>query len=275
MYVAGKDKTCTTPGYTAHKACTECDYTEGKSTIAPGHTWGEYVYDNNATTTADGTKTRTCSGCGAKQSITATGTKLPAPAPEVKPVVDTSKVFNDVVADEWYKEYVDYAYTHKIFVGNEDGTFKPLANITRAEFVQVLANLSGVDTSNKKVLTKFADVAWGEWYTPAIKWAYEKGIVAGRSTTHFGPNEVITREEMCVMIVRYATYRGVTLYAVESKQVFADDSAISDWAKSAVYICQQADIVNGKLNNVFDPAGTGIRAEASVIFTKLHQEYLK
>ncbi len=265
--VVAKSATCTEDGYTAHKVCEKCGYTEGKTVIAKGHSFGEYVYNNDATFDKDGTKTRTCSVCGHTETVTATETK--------KPIVNTAEVFTDVVKGEWYKEYVDLAYSYGIFKGNEDGTFKPLANITRAEFVQVLANLSGIDTTNKKVLSKFVDVKYGEWYTPAIKWANANGIVAGKSETHFAPDEAITREQMCVMLVNYANFRGISLVAVEAKQAFVDDANISDWAKAAVYTCQMADIVNGKGEGRFDPQNTGIRAEASVIFTKFYKAYLQ
>ena len=201
-------------------------------------------------------------------------TPTPEPTPVEKPIVDTTAIFSDVVQD-WYTSYVNYAYTYSIFKGNEDGTFKPLSNITRAEFVQVLANITGVDTSNKQLITKFVDAKPGDWFTPAVKWANENGIVAGKNATQFGPEENITREQMCVMIVNYAKFKGITLKAVEAKEAFVDDAAISSWAKDAVYACQMADIVNGKGGGRFDPAGTGLRAEASVIFTKFHQSYLR
>ena len=230
------------------------------------HSFGNYVYNNDATTLTDGTKTRTCSTCAYKETVTAVGTKLVT-------IVDTTKIFSDV-AQDWYTTYVNYAYSHNIFKGNEDGTFKPLANITRAEFVQVLANITNVNTSNKAVTTKFYDVKSGDWFAPAVKWANDNGIVAGYGA-EFKPQNNITREQMCVMIVNYAKYRGISLKIVEAKEAFADDWAISSWAKDAVYACQMADIVNGKGAGRFDPAGTGLRAEASVIFTKFHQSYLK
>ena len=230
------------------------------------HSFGAYVYNNNATTSADGTKTRTCSVCGHSETVVEVGSKLPA-------IQDTTKIFTDV-AQDWYTTYVNYAYTYNIFKGNEDGTFKPLANITRAEFVQVLANITNVNTSNKAVVTKFYDVKSGDWFAPAVKWANDNGIVAGYGA-EFKPQNNITREQMCVMIVNYAKYRGISLKVVEAKETFADDYAISSWAKDAVYACQMADIVNGKGGGRFDPAGTGLRVEASVIFTKFHQSYLR
>jgi len=165
-------------------------------------------------------------------------------------------------------------YTFKIFTGTSATTFSPNSSITRAQFVQVLANLEGIDTSNKKITTKFTDVPSGKWYTPAVKWASENSIVSGVGNGKFSPNKKVTREQMCVMLVNYAKFKGITLNKVEAKATFADNNKISSWAKDAVYVCQQANIVNGKSNNKFDPKGTGTRAEAATIFTTYHKDYI-
>ena len=188
--------------------------------------------------------------------------------------MDSSVVFNDVIQNKWYKQYVDYSVVFDIFSGTSVNKFSPNNNITRAQFVQVLANLQGVDTSNRNVTTQFTDVPAKKWFTAAVKWASDNKIVNGVGNSKFEPNANVTREQMCVMLVNYAKFKNITLRVIESKENFADDSKISQWAKTAVYICQQADIVNGKGAGKFDPQGTGTRAEATVIFTKFHKDYL-
>ncbi len=189
--------------------------------------------------------------------------------------VDTSKMFNDVKAKAWYKQYVDYAVEQGIFTGTGKDTFSPNSNITRAQFVQVLANLVGVDTSNRNVTTSFKDVPAKKWYTAAVKWASDNKIVNGVGEGKFDPGANVTREQMCVMLVNFAAFKKITLKSVEGRENFSDDGKISKWAKAAVYTCQQADIVNGKGAGKFDPKGTGTRAEASVMFTKFHKDYMK
>ncbi len=202
-----------------------------------------------------------------------TPTPTPNPTPEVE-IKDTSKIFEDIPAKKWFKEYVDYSVAYGIFKGKTKTEFAPNDNITRAEFVQVLANLQGVDTSNRNVTTSFIDVPAKKWFTPAVKWASDNKIVNGVGNGKFDPNANVTREQMCLMLVNFAKFKSITLKSVESKENFADDGSISKWAKNAVYTCQQADIVNGKGAGKFDPQGTGTRAEASVIFTKFHKDYL-
>ncbi len=180
----------------------------------------------------------------------------------------------DIKSGSWYEQYAKYSVAHGIFTGTSDTTFHPNQKITRAQFVQVLANLVGVDTSNRNVTTSFKDVPSKKWFTSAVKWASENKVVNGMGDGKFEPNANVTREQMCVMLVNFAKFKNITLKAVENKENFTDDTKISQWAKTAVYICQQADIVNGKGKGNFDPKGTGTRAEACVIFTKLHKDYM-
>ncbi len=259
--------------------CDGCDEISGDKTVAVGepskdaHNYSEYVPNNNATTESDGTKTRTCTLCGDIDTVTDEGTKLPKPEPEVE-IKDTSEIFTDIDAKAWYKEYVDYVVAYGIFTGTSKTEFSPTMNITRAQFVQVLANLEGVDTSNRNVTTVFTDVPAKKWFTAAVKWASDNKIVNGVGNNRFDPEANVTREQMCVMLVNFTQFKDIALKAVEPKESFADDKNISGWAKSAVYTCQTADIVNGKGKGIFDPQGTGTRAEASVIFTKFHKDYL-
>lgn len=183
-------------------------------------------------------------------------------------------IFKDVPSDSWYKEYVDYSVSNGIFNGTSSTTFAPLMTMTRSQFVQVLANVSGVNTSNRYVSTSFTDVPSGKWFAPAVKWASENGIVNGTGNGKFSPNNNISREDMCLMLVRYASYKNLNLRPIKNKTVFADDSKIGSWAKDAVYTCQMAEIVGGKGNNKFDPKATGSRAEAATIFTRFHKNYL-
>jgi len=235
------EASCTGTGLTEGKHCSVCNTVIKKqeTTKAKGHSYSYGV----------------CKVCGDKD-------------PNYIPT------FTDVKAKAWYKQYVDYSVKNGIFSGTSKTTFSPNDNITRAQFVQVLANLEGVDTSNRNVKTQFSDVPAKKWFTAAVKWASENKIVNGVGGGKFDPNANVTREQMCLMLTNYAKFKGITLKAVEAKESFADDKKISKWAKTAVYTCQMADIVNGKGAGKFDPQGTGTRAEASVIFTKFHKDYL-
>ena len=231
----------------------------------PPHQYGSYLYNNDATCEKDGTKTRTCALCQKPQTITAGGTKL----------IDSSKKFKDVPQKAWYKQYVDYAVTNGIFTGTSATTFSPNTNMTRAQFVQVFANLSGVDTSNKKVHSGFTDVPQGKWFTPAVAWAAKNGIVAGMGNGKFAPNAKVTREQMCVMIVNYIeNYQKKALNKVVDAPDFADHKKIASWARAAVYKCADAKLINGVGKNKFAPKDPATRAQGTTIFTFFFKEYM-
>lgn len=189
-------------------------------------------------------------------------------------IIDSSEMFNDVDSDRWYKEYVDYVVTNNIFNGMSETDFEPDTAMTRAMFVQVLANLEGVDTENRDVDTVFSDVPSGKWYAPSVKWANENGIVDGVSRTTFEPNAGVTREQMCVLLVRFANYKGLTLNEAVAPKVFSDDANLSNYAKDAVYACQRAGIVSGMTETTFDPKGSATRAQVAKIYTVFHKDYI-
>lgn len=185
---------------------------------------------------------------------------------------DTATVFDDVYSTEWYKQYIDYCYHNKILSGISASEFYPSSNLTRAQLVQVLANISGVDLSDRNVQSGFSDVPSGTWYTPAIKWAYENKIVSGMGDKIFAPDSNVTREQMCVMLTNYASFCNLELSGADTEQ-FDDHDSISEWAKASVYLCKTAELIRGKGENTFDPLAGATRAEASTLFTKFHKLY--
>ncbi|MBQ8605155.1 MAG: S-layer homology domain-containing protein, partial [Clostridia bacterium] len=192
-----------------------------------------------------------------------------------KKLIDSSEKFTDVSKTAWYKDFVDYAVTKEIFGGMSETEFSPDTFMTRAQFVQVLANISKVDTTDKKAETDFSDVKSGAWYAPAVKWAVSNGIAGGMGNGTFEPETKITREQMCVMLVNYVeSFKKTKLLTKEVKNEFADDATISNWAKEKVYKCQMADIVNGKDGNLFDPKADATRAQGATIFTQFHKDYI-
>lgn len=185
--------------------------------------------------------------------------------------IDTSKKFTDVPKTAWYKTHVDYAVTFGMFSGSSKTTFSPSAAMTRAQFVQVLANLSGVELNNKK-RSQFSDVGIGEWYTGAINWASANGIVKGMGAGKFGPSVKIDRQQMCVMLVNYAkSYLKIILKPTVKAGTFGDHSKIASWAQPAVYECYKAGIISGTGSHKFSPALTATRAEAAAVLSNFHK----
>ena len=187
---------------------------------------------------------------------------------------DTSKgkkdmAFEDVSSDSWYYTYVEYVYQNDMFNGTSDTTFEPLTEMTRAMFVQLFANLDGSDLT-KYTQTKFTDVDMNAWYGGAVAWAEANKVVNGTSETTFAPNQNITREQMCVLLVNYAAYADIDLTLDTPKETeFTDADEVSSWAKDAVTVCAAAGIINGKGDGRFDPLGTATRSEVAALCTNL------
>lgn len=119
----------------------------------------------------------------------------------------------------------------------------------------------------------FTDLPNGAYYTGYAQWANIYSIMNGVSGTTFGPNESITRQDICVMLYRYLTnYVGRSLSA-SSADKFSDDSKISSYARDAVYAMQNIGVVGGYSDGTFSPRRYATRAEVAVMFERLY-EYL-
>ena len=197
----------------------------------------------------------------------------PPPAQGI-PDVNESIKFIDVQSGKWYTEYVDYVAQNNLMNGMSENTFAPSDTLTRAMFVQILANAAGVDTSNRDVTTKFTDVPSGKWYTSAVKWASENNIVNGMTENTFDPQGNIQRQQMCVMLARFAKAFSIELGGSAEKAAFSDDNLIQNYAKEAVYTCQQAGIINGMTPDTFAPRDNATRAQIAKIMTVFHRDFM-
>ena len=196
-------------------------------------------------------------------------------------IVSAAKVdsYKDVPKDAWYYEWVSQALEKGYFKGYSDTVFAPGDTMTRAMMVTVLYRLSGARNTSKEM--KFSDVPANEWYTDAIIWAEEKGIVNGIGHGKFDPMSPVQREQMAAIIGRYITYMennyNVTYSHLKTGTVktFADAAKISDWAKSCVDQCQSYGILDGfpaaagKTQGEFKPRESTTRAQAAKVIAKL------
>lgn len=175
--------------------------------------------------------------------------------------------FGDVKASDWFYEAIRDSYDSGLITGVSDTQFSPNTGMTRAMFVTLLSRLEGIGAQSAS--NPFSDVQQGQWYTDAVIWASENGIVSGYEDGSFCPGAYITREQLCTLILRYTGYLGKTLPETAEAQAFADASSISGYAADGVTACQKAGLVNGKGGNKFDPQGGATRAEVAVIIQRL------
>ena len=181
-------------------------------------------------------------------------------------------VFHDVTG--WYKDSVAYLASRNIIKGKNQGYFMPNDNITRAEFVQILANMSGNDVS-KYGHSAFGDVGDKDWFFQAVAWAKDNGVVSG-SGGNFNPNAYITREEMAVIIERYVTkVANRRLEVIDNSNKFADEEEIADYAKTAVETMKNSGMIAGKENHTFAPKENATRAEGAKMLSTVMQRFIK
>ena len=181
-------------------------------------------------------------------------------------VPDMTALFNDVLKGVWYEEPIKFVVTERLFNGTAPYTFEPDSPLTRAMAATVLYRLSGEGGYTTKA--SFSDVPDGVWYTSAVSWAQENGVVNGyEEDGTFRPDNKITRQEMAAMLQRYAAYidkADVTANGDLSK--FPDANTVAPWAQSAISWCVANEIINGK-DGKLDPYGDATRAEfAKIIY---------
>lgn len=183
----------------------------------------------------------------------------------------TSWPFTDVNAGDWFYQGVAYAYSNGLFKGATATTFEPETALTRGMLVTVLGRYDGVSDTSAFTNT-FADVADGEYYAAHIAWAADNKIVTGYGDGNFGPNDIITREQMATIMYRYMQYKGIAKDEdLSAALTYADASAIADYAVDGVKYCYLKGIMSGKEGNTFDPIGSATRAEFATVMMRTFQ----
>ena len=175
--------------------------------------------------------------------------------------------FTDVAADRWSYTYIKQMYDAGVVSGMTPTTFEPAGDVTRAQFVTMLAGLAKADVS-KYPATSFRDVPEGAWYAPYVNWALANGIVSGTSATTFSPDAKITRQDMAVMLYQYTQRYDVALQQ-QTVTPFMDESSICAYALPAVQALHRAGVISGMPDGSFQPLGTATREQACVVLCTL------
>ena len=182
--------------------------------------------------------------------------------------------YRDVKADDWFYDAVKYVYEHKIMTGVGDGTlFAPYQTLARAQFALILYRMNGEPEVSYRDI--FPDVQDGVWYTDAILWAAGTGVVTGYSSTGcFGPADNINREQMAVMMYRYARYKGYQTSSAADFSQYLDADRVSSFAEEAMKWAVGEGIITGKFEQtMLDPQGSASRAECAIIIMRFMQKY--
>lgn len=191
------------------------------------------------------------------------------------PIVSSwANPFTDVYESDWFHDSVKFVYENDIMTGTSATTFEPFAASLRNMIVTVLWRIEGSPNTNYP--NSFTDVPENSWYTDAVRWAAENGIVQGYGNGALGATDALTREQMVCMLYRYAVYNGLDVAdSSDNLSTFTDSDKISDYAVEAMNWAIGTGILKGKGQGFLDARGGATRAELAAIverFCKLSDE---
>ena len=175
--------------------------------------------------------------------------------------------FTDVAESRWSYPYIREMYEAGVIDGMTPTTFEPAGNVTRAQFVKMLALLQSADVS-AYASGPFTDVPGDAWYARYVNWAAANAIVNGTSETTFDPNAAISRQDMAVMLYRYAQQYGIAL-PEQTAAPFTDEGSIAAYALPAVQALHRAGVINGMPDGSFRPYDTATREQACAVLCAL------
>jgi len=175
--------------------------------------------------------------------------------------------FDDVSEGHWFYDYVRSVFEQGLMRGVSDNAFRPNANLSRGMVVTVLWRQQGEPraTADNAV---FSDVSDGTWYSEAVRWAAENGIVEGFGDGRFRPNDYITRQHLTIILARYADFAEKELPETRAFVAFDDAGRVATYASDAVRRAFMAGIINGRGDNIFDPMGNATRAEFAAMLSR-------
>lgn len=184
-------------------------------------------------------------------------------------IVDNSKNFSDVPATSWAADAVAFASGHQLFIGTSETTFSPDEPMTRGMLTVVLHNLE----NNPEYIydLSFEDVHKDSWYADAVQWAATEGIVGGYGDGRFGADDPVTREQLAVMLWRYASGPK----SEHSLAGFTDAGQISDYARQAIAWANEEKILNGNGDGILEPKGQATRAQLAQMLKNFLESLVK
>lgn len=207
---------------------------------------------------------------GNETVVNTTGTTENGVVVEVKgdvtvKVVDNSKDFEDVSGNDWFEDAADFVSARGLMNGMTEDTFGHGVPTSRAMVAQILHNMEG--KADHDFDGSFADVDSDAWYADAIYWAADEGIISGVGNGNFAPDDYITREQLALMMWKYAGAE-VSNYDIAS---FKDCDQISAYAEMAIRWAVENGLMSGKGNGQLDPKGNATRAEVASVLMKFYE----
>ncbi len=176
--------------------------------------------------------------------------------------------FADVDDGDWFADAVRFVYENGMMLGVSETDFAPHSTTSRSMIVTILYRLEGEPVVDYAM--DFTDVAEGEWYTEAVRWAASESIVGGYGGGLFGADDAVTREQLAAILYRYAVYKGYDVSIGEDTNIlsYADFADLSEYAIPAMQWACGAGIVNGTSESTLTPQGEATRAQVAAMLMR-------
>lgn len=177
----------------------------------------------------------------------------------------------------WGKPHIDFVTEREIFVGASNTAFLPDAGMSRAMFATIIGRLyehsyGRIEASGSNT---FKDCDYGTYYGKYVDWSAKEGIIEGYGNGRFGPDDQITREQMAVILYRFADFLGVLPGDMDTALNYLDAAAISSWAERAALYCQSTGIITGHGSGMFAPRQTATRAETATMIERFIESVME
>lgn len=242
--------TCTESGV-AKERCKKCMMFGEKAEIIPaaGHILGEReAYEESFI--------RTCSVC--EKSVIGFTDTMDA----------DSLSFDDLAGGKWYSDAMTFCFENTFLAGTSEKTIAPHTTLSRSMTVTILAKVAGADLPQPEK-DVFDDVPVGKWYTAAVKWAAENNIVSGYSEKIFAPKDPVTREQLALILFKFAETLGKdTSFNSDALNGYTDLDRVHSWAKDALCWAKGVGLISGMTDTTIAPREGSTRAQAAVMLTK-------
>ena len=176
--------------------------------------------------------------------------------------------YADLDPGAWYHDGVHYALDNRIMNGVGDQLFSPNSPTSRAMIVTMLWRMEGSPAGSTDLT--FADVSADAWYADAIRWAASQHIVDGYSADQFGPNDNVSREQLAMILWRYAKYKSTDKAAANkiTLGIFIDAEQISSWALDGMQWAVNAGLITGVGNEKLSPETDASRAQVAAMLMR-------
>lgn len=183
---------------------------------------------------------------------------IPAFSAEADPV--------DVAPDRWSYASVKYALDNNYMNGVGGGRFDPAGSLTRSMVATVLWRRQGSPAPTAP--SGFSDVPDGSWYSDAVAWAKENGVVNGMTEKTFAPGGLITREQLAAMLYRFAAALGLPTDSSADLSSFTDFRKVSAWASDAMKWAVSRELVKGTDGGRLAPGGNATREQFAAVIER-------